>query len=182
MWKDPPKYTHFQAWPLRNISKVRHTGHGLTDEWFLYSGQESRTTYAFRLPHQARKVKTRIIESTTCIFLKKEFLYQEDSSARVWLFVWIHKVAAPATLILKVLCYLLSLCFSHVWLSATPGTIACQAPLSMGFSRQENWSGLPFPPPRHLPNPGVEPASHLSPALAGGFLTTSTTWETLSGA
>ena len=59
--KEPPKYIHFQEWPLRNISKVRHTGHGLTDEWFLYSGQESRTTYAFRLPHQARKVKTRII-------------------------------------------------------------------------------------------------------------------------
>ena len=50
--------------------------------------------------------------------------------------------------------------------------VACQAPLSMGFLRQEYWSGLPFPPPRDLPNPGIEPASPTSPALAGGFFTT----------
>ena len=48
------------------------------------------------------------------------------------------------------------------------------APLSMGFPRQEYWSGLPFPSPGHLPDPGIEP---VSPALAGGFFTTSTTWE-----
>jgi len=47
----------------------------------------------------------------------------------------------------------------------------------MGFSRQESWSGLPFPPPGDLPNPGIEPASFISPALAGGFFTTGTTWE-----
>ena len=47
--------------------------------------------------------------------------------------------------------------------------IACQTPLMMGFSRQEYWSGLPFPSPRDLPNPGVEP---VSPELAGGFFTT----------
>ena len=51
---------------------------------------------------------------------------------------------------------------SRVWLFATPWTIACQAPLSMEFSRQENWSGLPFPSPGDLPNPGIEPQS---PAL-----------------
>ena len=65
---------------------------------------------------------------------------------------------------------------SHVQLSATPGTIARQAPLSMGFSRQE-WSGLPRPPPGDLPDPGIEPTSLLSPALAGGFFTTSATWD-----
>ena len=48
----------------------------------------------------------------------------------------------------------------------TTGTVACQAPPSMGFSRQENWSGLPFPPPGDLPNPDILPTS---PALAGGF-------------
>ena len=53
--------------------------------------------------------------------------------------------------------------------SATPWTAAGQAPLSVGFSRPECWSGLPFPPPGDLPNPGMEPAS---PALAGGFFTT----------
>ena len=55
--------------------------------------------------------------------------------------------------------------------------IACQAPLSMGFSRQEYWSGLPCPPPGDFPNPGMEPASLMSPTLAGRFFTTSTTWE-----
>ena len=46
---------------------------------------------------------------------------------------------------------------SHVRLCATPWTVARQAPPSMGFSRQEYWSGLPFPPPGDLPNPGIEP-------------------------
>ena len=67
--------------------------------------------------------------------------------------------------------------FSHVQLSETPWTVACQASLFMGFSRQEYWSGLPCPAPGNLPYPGVEPLSLLSPALAGGFFTTSTTWE-----
>ena len=52
---------------------------------------------------------------------------------------------------------------------ATPWTAACQAPLSMEFSRQEYWSQLPWPPPRDLPHPGTKPAS---PALTGGFFTT----------
>jgi len=47
----------------------------------------------------------------------------------------------------------------------------------MGLSRQEYWSGLPFPPPGDLPDPGIQPASLASPALAGGFFTTSVTWE-----
>ena len=58
----------------------------------------------------------------------------------------------------------------------TPWTVGCQAPLSMGFSRQEYWSRLSFPSPEHLPDPGIEPVSLTSPALAGGFFTTSTTW------
>ena len=53
---------------------------------------------------------------------------------------------------------------------ATLWSIACQAPLSMGFFRQEYWSGLPCAPPGDLPNPEMEPASLVSPALAGGFL------------
>ena len=51
------------------------------------------------------------------------------------------------------------------------------APLSVGFSRQEYWTGLPCPPPGNLLNPGIEPISLMSPALASGFFTTSTTWE-----
>ena len=68
---------------------------------------------------------------------------------------------------------------SHVQLLATPWTVAHQAPLSMGFSRQEYRSGLPFPSPGDLPDPGIEPTSLISPALGGGFFTTSTTWEAL---
>ena len=68
--------------------------------------------------------------------------------------------------------------FSHAQLCVTPWTVALQAPLSVGFSGQEHWSGFPCPPPGHLPDPGVQPASLRSPALAGGFFTTSTTWET----
>ena len=55
--------------------------------------------------------------------------------------------------------------------------VTYQASLSVGFSRQEYWSGLPYPPPRDLPDPGTEPVSLKSPVLAGRFFTTSTTWE-----
>ena len=58
---------------------------------------------------------------------------------------------------------------SRAWLLATPWTVAYQAPPSMGFSMQEYWSGLPFPPPGDLPDPEIEPAT---PTLAGGFCTT----------
>ena len=61
---------------------------------------------------------------------------------------------------------------SHVQLSAIPWTMACQVPLSMGFSRQEYWSGVPFPSPGDLPDPGIEPLSPESPAMAGRFFTT----------
>ena len=67
--------------------------------------------------------------------------------------------------------------FSHVQLFAILWTVAHQAPLSMVFSRQEYWSGLPCPPPGDLPNPGTEHVSLMSPELAGGFFTASTTWE-----
>ena len=56
--------------------------------------------------------------------------------------------------------------------SATSWTVACQAPLSMVFSRQEHWSRLLFPSPGDLPDPGIEPVSLGSPALAGRFFTT----------
>ena len=57
--------------------------------------------------------------------------------------------------------------------SVIPGTVARQAPLSTGFSKQEYWSGWPFPPPGDLPDPGIKPASPASPALGSGFFTTS---------
>ena len=68
-------------------------------------------------------------------------------------------------------------CFSCVWLIVTLWTAAHQAPLSMGFSRQEYWSGLPCPSPGDLLYPGIELVSLTSLALASGFFTTSATWE-----
>ena len=68
---------------------------------------------------------------------------------------------------------------SRVRLFATPGTVACQAPLSTGFSRQGYWSGWLFPSPRDLPNPGIKSTFLMTPALAGGFFTSCTTWEVL---
>ena len=68
---------------------------------------------------------------------------------------------------------------SFVQLFVTPWTVALQAPLSMEFSRPEYWSGLPFPPLADLPDPGIKPASLTSSTLAGGFFTTSATWQAL---
>ena len=73
---------------------------------------------------------------------------------------------------------------SRVRLFVTLWTVAHQAPLSMGFSRQEYWSGLPFPSPGDLPDPGIKPTSLTSPALAGGFFffkTTGATWAAVRG-
>ena len=67
--------------------------------------------------------------------------------------------------------------FSHAWLFVTPGTVAHQAPLSMGSSKQEYWSGLPFSSPGDLPDAGNKP---VSPALAGGFFTSEPPEKSLS--
>ena len=67
--------------------------------------------------------------------------------------------------------------FSHVRLFETPWTVARQAPLSMEFSWQEYWSGLPFSSPGDLLDPEIEPVSLTFPALADGFFTTSAAWE-----
>ena len=73
--------------------------------------------------------------------------------------------------------WVIALCsVTHSYLTlVTPWTVAHQAPLSMEFSSQEYWSRLPFPPPGDLPYSGIEPSSLASPALAGGFFTTSAT-------
>ena len=71
-------------------------------------------------------------------------------------------------------------CFSRVRLCAPLRTVAHQAPLSVGLSRQEYWRGFPCPPPGDLPSPGIKPTSLMPPALAGGFFTTSNTWEALT--
>ena len=71
-------------------------------------------------------------------------------------------------------------CISCVQLFATLWMVARQAPLSMGFSRQEFWSRLPCPPPGDLPESGIEPASLTSPELTGEFFPTSATWTLIT--
>ena len=66
---------------------------------------------------------------------------------------------------------------SRVRLFLTLWTVLCQAPLPMEFSKQEYWDGLPFPSLGDLPDPGIQLAFLMSPALAGSFFTTSATWE-----
>ena len=68
-----------------------------------------------------------------------------------------------------------------VILFATPWNIAHKAPLSMGFSRQEYWIGLPAPSPGDLLDPGIKPTSLISPVLEGRFFTTAATWFTSYG-
>ena len=82
--------------------------------------------------------------------------------------------------LLKIEVWLLS-CFSLVWFFETLWTAALQTSQSMGFSRQGYWSGLPFSSPGDLPDRGAEPVSLMSPALVGGFFTTSATWESSGG-
>ena len=74
------------------------------------------------------------------------------------------------------LCVCMPSCFSHVHPFAILWIVSHQAPLSMIFSRQEYWSGLPFPSPGNLPNPRTKPTSLMSSALIGRFLTMSPSW------
>ena len=77
------------------------------------------------------------------------------------------------------LCAVRAKSLSYVRVFVTPWTLARQAPLSVGFSRQEYWSGLPCPPAGELPDPGIRPASLMSSALAGVLFIISTIWEAL---
>ena len=81
----------------------------------------------------------------------------------------LYILASRKSLSMPIECVCLLSHFSCVWLFLT-----CQAPLSVGFPRQECWSGLPCPPPGNLSDPGTEPVTVMSPALAGGVFTTST--------
>ena len=112
--------------------------------------------------------------SNSCCFYRN--WSEEDINGRVpgteqylWILIIVRKCTSLYGLMLSH--------FSRVQLFVVLWTIARQASLSMGFSRQEYWSGLPFPLPGDLPNPGIKPASLISPALVGRFFTPSATWE-----
>ena len=106
---------------------------------------------------------------TTCWQAQLGTILFPDTGEAWGLLVYFVRVYVCARACAKSLQWFLTLC-NHMHYSR-------QAPLSMGFSRQEYWSWLPCPPPGDLPNPGVEPSSLMSPALASRFFTTSATWE-----
>ena len=85
---------------------------------------------------------------------KQKFVFTYWDIGEILTYTWVHTCG---------LSY-----FSHIQLFETPQTIAHQPPLSMGFSRQEHWSGLLHPSPGNLPDPEIKPSSLTSPALAGG--------------
>ena len=77
------------------------------------------------------------------------------------------------------MCACMLSCFSHVQLFVTPWTVALENSPSMGFSRQEYWSGLSFPFPENFPDPGIEPALLMTPVLAVRFFTNRATQKVL---
>ena len=108
--------------------------------------------------------------------VKKKLRWKENLNLNMICF-------CPPNMLESIICQSMYCVLSHfscVWFFVTPWTLTCQAPLFMGFSKQEYWNGLLCPPPGDLPNPGMEPASLMSLALAGRFFTTIATWETLS--
>ena len=106
--------------------------------------------------------------------------YNNNCSLPIWNGTYISLFCKHTLDLSQILCspfsvhitLLLQVCLLSLFscILATQWTVACQAPQCMEFSRQENWSGLPFPSPGVLPNLGIKPASPMSPALAGRFL------------
>ena len=86
-------------------------------------------------------------------------------------------IGLPCYVSLRYALWCVASCFGHVWLCMTLWTAAHQVCLSMGLSRQEYWGALSCSSPGNLPDPGIKPKSLVSPASAGRFFTTSTTWE-----
>ena len=106
-----------------------------------------------------------------------------SSNKLLWCSSKKHKLWSQSVFLYVMALFCMCVCllkrFSHVWLFATPGPVTCQAPLSMGFFRQGYWIGLPHSPPGDLPDLGIKLVFLISPALAGRFFTTSTTWGAL---
>ena len=109
---------------------------------------------------------------------RDQHLEQEDRltswvKLRLLFSKWVNTIFWPWTYILKfgsIVC-ILFVCVQLCPTLCNPMGCSHQAPLSMGFSQQEHWSGLSFPPPGDIPNPGIKPTSPSSPELAGNFFT-----------
>ena len=146
----------------RNINNLRYAD----DTTLLAESEEELKSLLMKVKEESEKVglklniqKTKIIASGPITSWKIDGETVETVSDFIF---WAPKSLQMVTPFSSVQS------FSHVRLFATPWTLAYQAFPSMGFSRQEYWSGLPFPSPGDLPNPGIEPGS---PALEAGTLT-----------
>ena len=105
-----------------------------------------------------------------CVLYQKLYRFLEGSVSFLFSFPFFSYLSIIAHVLLSRL--------GHVRPFVILWTVARQAPLSMGFFKQEYWNQLPFPFPGDLSDPGIEPASMISPVLADGFFTTSANWET----
>ena len=124
------------------------------------------------LCHQAHHIKWHCTK--THLSWAHSMIPPSSPKSPLWSWVLASKdTGSSNTLLAWILSHFIcvQLCANLLW------TVALQAPLSIGFSRQEYWSGLPCPPPGDLYGPRIKPVSLTSPALLGGFFTTSTTWE-----
>ena len=97
---------------------------------------------------------------------EKNFNYPEATIINIWGFFCYQYLNLELWVLLETYCYKIRMCAKSL-LSVTLWTVARHTPLSMGFSRQEYWSRLPFPSPGDLPNPGIKPVSFMSNTLAG---------------
>ena len=120
---------------------------------FIYSG------YSLSLSFIQVLEVSQITAKDTC-----SGLCEQEASNRWWASGKEHRIQRKKKSTVHV-CVCVLNCFSCVWLFVTLWTVARQAPLSMGYSRQEYWSGLPLPSPGDLPHPGIKPMSLMSPAL-----------------
>ena len=104
-------------------------------------------------------------------FIDGDLFYHSKCFSQKANFYSVFRVSPVSSISWK--CILSQFCGAQLFV--TLWNVACQATLSMGFSKEEFWSGLPFPSPVDLPNPGIKSGSLMSPALAGKFFTTSAT-------
>ena len=135
---------------------------------YIYSKLKSQSEKKCVLPKWTKFVHGDRNEKSSCPWVHG----LED-----WEVLWANENVLISTVTYGCVCVIS--CFRCFWLCAIPWIVAHQASLSMGFSRQEYWSGLPCPFPGNVPDPRSEPASLMSPALAARFFTTSTAWNTL---
>ena len=139
---------------VRNVCDISFLNHVTVEQKSLYCGTSVNKIHSLNLEEDLLKS----LETAAMTLMEK---------SKIWLTKFPFSVCA--------VCWAALVMFD----CGTLWTVAHQAPLPMGFSRQEYWSGLPCPPPGDLLNPGIKPTSLTPPALTGGFFTTSATWEAL---